>query len=473
MPAMIRLNIQRKVFLATFALATAMALLLVGLTHWNLERGFARYVAEAELGRLDWLDDYLESAYAERGNWEFLRSNGAWSAVHRSRAGGGPPFAAGEGFRGPPGGGMRRGDGLGIWPRLALLDADGRLVAGNPAAVDAAARRPLSSQGKVIGSLALQAPQTSESALDAAFLVSQTRDLLFSGLAALFLSLLAAWLLARHLLAPIRELAAGARAIAAGRFSHPIGLNRSDELGELAADFNTMAELLARTEKSRRQWLADTSHELRTPIAVLRAEIEAMQDGVRQTDGPTLERLHKQAMQLAKLVDDLRQSLDAMPENIVLDRASVKPVTLLREAVEEFRDRYREAGIAIDSTGIEDGGWTVCGDADRLHQVFANILENSLRYTEAGGHLRLRAAASQGWLRLDFDDTPPAPPDAALPRLCERFFRAEPSRSRAHGGSGLGLAICKALVEAHGGSIAAARSDLGGLSIRLRLPLDK
>jgi len=521
---MIRLNIQRKVFLATIALTTAMALLLLGLTRWSLEQGFAQYVAEAETSRLGWLVGGLESAYAEHGNWDFMRGNSeAWDQIHRNRsnnaldrprAGGeqrqapqrpafdernfpprdGQPAGRGD-WRGPPDhppgpqDGERQDsaaaprfndrppprpvDPLGIKRRLAVLDAQGKLVAGNPAGESFPVRRALRHHGEVVGSLALQAPQTSNSTLDAAFLASQNQKLLLSGLAALALSLLAAWLLARHFVGPIRELAAGARAIAAGRFSQPIAVRRSDELGELAADFNTMADMLARTEESRRQWIADTSHELRTPIAVLRAEIEAIQDGVRQADEATLARLHKQSMQLAKLVDDLRQSLDTAQESMALDLGSVQPVALVRETIDEFRDRYWVAKISIDTEGLQDGAWTVRGDADRLHQVFANLLENTLRYTESSGRLRIRAGAQNGWLRMDFDDTPPAPPEEVLPRLFERFFRAEPSRSRAHGGSGLGLAICKTLIEAHGGNILAAKSDLGGLSMRLRLPLEK
>lgn len=483
---MIRLTIQSKVFLATLALAAAMTLLLIGLTRWSLESGFSRYVAEAEMARLDWLVERLENAYAEHGSWEFLRGNGpAWHQLHRNR----PPMA-GEGAPagrlpedGPPGGpppreeerpGGKRPmpDVLGIQPRLAVLDANHEALIGNPQSAASGVSRPLRYQGQEVGRLALLPPRAPDSALDAAFLSTQTRNLWFAGLAGLALSLLAAWLLARHFLAPIRALAAAAKGIADGRAPARIPVRTSDELGELAADFNTMAEMLARVETSRRQWIADTSHELRTPIAVLRAEIEALQDGVRQADDATLARLHKQTMQLSKLVDDLRQSLDCLPENITLEESAIRPVEILAETVEEFRERYQAAGISLDAAGLANGGWTLRGDAARWHQVFANLLENTLRYTTPGGQLRLRARAAHGWLSLEFDDTPPAPPGEAMPRLFERFFRAEPSRSRAYGGSGLGLSICKALVEAHGGAISAGNSELGGLAVRIRLPLE-
>ena len=234
-----------------------------------------------------------------------------------------------------------------------------------------------------------------------------------------------------------------------------------------------MADRLARQEELRRAWISDSSHELRTPLAVLRAEIEAMQDGVRPADAATLARLHKQVQQLAKLVDDLRLTLDREPGTADMEHELFAPLAIVEESIEAFRERYAAAGIELDIAGLVGAGGRVRGDAGRLAQVFANLFENSLRYTHAGGRLCIAAGVEGKRLILQFDDTAPAPSPAALPRLFERFFRAEPSRSRELGGSGLGLAICKTLIEAHGGWIAAARSKLGGLLIRIELPLER
>ena len=513
---MIRFTIQRKVFFATFALAAAMAALLLGLTRWNLQQGFSRYVVETEIGKLDWLVRNIEDAYAQNGSWIFLQGRSeAWTRLsdRQGREGGGqrppefngrpppphlPPHLPAPQFRGSPGfdngpppgdappprrapppgieGGPDSGprpDVLGIQPRLSVRDLSGKVLAGNPQADALLATRPIRYQGQTVGNLALQAPR-SEDARDAAFLATQTRDLWLSGLAALFLSLLAAWLLARQFLGPIKALASGARQIAEGRFDNRIPVERSDELGELASDFNAMAGMLARTEEIRRQWVSDSSHELRTPIAVLRAEIEALQDGVRTTDEKTLARLHKHVMQMSKLVDDLRQTLDRDRGQADLNLAPIAPLALLRETLEEFLPRFAMATVTLDATSLpqSDPRWRMQGDADRLQQVFANLLENTLRYTNPGGRLKVSATARTGYLQLQFDDTPPAPPEQAIPRLFERFFRAEPSRSREHGGSGLGLAICKTIIEGHGGTISASRSTLGGLCIRIDLPLE-
>ena len=530
---MIRLSLQRKGFLATFALTTAMALLLVLAVRWNLQQGFERYTGAAELARIDWLIENLESEYAAHGSWEFLkvRPEQTWRRLLRPRQESGnnappnwerqpnqppgrAPYHPPESRPGPVPNGPARDfpppppppweqdnppphplgerpdeqnplptpaqnragpphDILRIAPRLTLLDVDGKRLAGNVQSARIVAERPIQHNGVLVGRLGLQVAPASTSHLDDAFLASQTRNLLLFGLAALGLSLLSAWLLARHLVAPIRDLASGVRKIADGGLDARIPVSRSDELGELATDFNHMADRLARQEEMRRAWISDSSHELRTPLAVLRAEIEAMQDGVRPADAATLARLHKQVSHLAKLVDDLRLTLDREPGAGDLDMAAVFPLEILEESIEAFRERYAEARIEIDTAAIAKGKWRVRGDAGRLAQVFTNLFENTLRYTDRGGRLRIAAQADSKRLMLQFDDTAPAPPPSALPRLFERFFRAEPSRSRELGGSGLGLAICKTLIEAHGGRIAAAPSKLGGLSICIELPLER
>ncbi len=381
-------------------------------------------------------------------------------------------------------------DPLDLGPRIGLLDDSGRLVVGNGAHVPAA-ERALVVGGRPVGRLTLQPSVTAASALDRAFLASQLHNLLLSGLLALVLSVFAAWTLSRGLLRPVRDLAAGAREIAQGRLDARIPVRQNDELGALASDFNDMAARLARADEARRAWLADASHELRTPLAVLQAEIEAMQDGVRPADPQSLVSLHRQVLKLAKLVADLRRTLDGreVAKDMLLE--SVDPVAELVQAIEEFRPRFAEAGIALETTSLAPAQATtpgvgptpaagsgrsesrlVRGDGDRLRQVLMNLLENSLRYTNRGGRLRVTHSLRKGWMTLQFDDTEPAPPRSALPHLFERFYRAEPSRNRARGGSGLGLSICKAVVEAHGGRVSARLSELGGLCVCVELPLE-
>lgn len=462
---MMRLTIQRKVFFATFFLSTGLVVMLALVMRWNLGQGFERYVSAAEFARLDWLVRKVEVEYATHGNWEFLRdpSGQTWRRLLRAPHERGTP-PPGLGRDAPP------SDTLRIGPRIGLRDAHGNAVAG---AGTFFTQRALLYQGALVGHLTLQASPAALDALDVTFLASQNRNLLIAALSALILSTLAAWLLSRHLLRPIDALRAGASQIAQGHLDTRIAVHGRDELGELAVTFNTMAKRLGDMEVSRRNWIADTSHELRTPLAVLRAAIEALQDGVYPIDGPALERMHRQTTQLTQLVDDLRLTLERETNAKRSDCTHVAALGVLFDSVSGFQERFANANITLDITGVTPA-WRsamMLGNAGRLQQIFDNLLENSLRYTHAGGRLAITTHVLPNTLTLHFDDSAPAPPDDALPHLFERFFRADASRNRALGGSGLGLAICKALVEEHGGNIEASLSALGGLRVTLSLPL--
>lgn len=491
-----RLTIQRRVFLAFFLLAAATLAILSVFIQRNLIEDFERYQAERDLGLVaDGLSSRLRSLYDQTGDWSALRGDAPrWLGLLKPEdAPPPPPLREGGAFFPPPppaffppppglpaanpgmGGAALSSpphDLLHIHRRIGLLDEQGRCVVGTCQQEGIWVRRPLLAAGKRLGDLILRIEPLADSELETSFLQGQARYLLLASLVALVISLLAAWALARYLLQPVRMLAEASHRLAGGELAHRIELRRDDELGALAADFNVMAEQLARTEENRRQWIADSSHELRTPIAVLRAEIEALQDGVRLADEATLARLHHQTLRLGKLVDDLRQTLDGVPGQVAIARRPFDPLAVLKEVVESCLGRFSAAGLALELVGLERCACRMQGDAERLYQVFLNLLENSLRYTHAGGRLRICVECREGWLSVAFDDTPPAPPAEALGKLFDRFYRVESSRNRAQGGSGLGLAICKNLLTAQGGEIDAALSELGGLRIHLRLPVE-
>jgi len=266
-------------------------------------------------------------------------------------------------------------------------------------------------------------------------------------------------------------MAAATHDIASGKYATRVPVSSSNELGQLARDFNAMALTLEKHEKERRQWVADISHELRTPVAVLRGEIEALLDGVRSITPETIRSLHAEALRLGRLVDDLYQlslsdigALTYRKENLDLGKT-------LRDSMESFRAEFGRKGIAISANLLRETGFTVFADRERLNQLFANLFENSLRYTDAGGKLVIDLFLSEGRVVLEFQDSAPGVPKHELHRLFERLYRVEGSRSRASGGAGLGLAICRNIVEAHEGTISAHPSSLGGLLIRVTLPV--
>jgi two-component system sensor histidine kinase BaeS len=354
--------------------------------------------------------------------------------------------------------------------RITLLDANGRYLAGRVPDAIPLARRPIEVNGRTVGYLGVARSPRPSDAMALAFLDQLGASLWWIlGFAASF-SALAATLLGRHFRQPIRALAGGAGMLAEGRFDVRLPAGRSDELGDLARHFNTLAQQLESAEDARRQWVADTSHELRTPLAVLRAQLEAIQDGVRSAGPDTVAAMLRQVLALNKLIDELYAlaradvgALDVKPERLDLWQ-------LAAGQARAFEARLQAAGLALE-LGPAPPQATVVADPDRMRQVFDNLLENSLRYTAAGGRVLLKAALHDGLLHLHLDDSAPGVPDAALPRLAQRFYRVDASRSRAHGGAGLGLALCRRLLEAQGAQLAFAHAPAGGLRATIAFPL--
>lgn len=507
-------TLARKVFLALAALLVALLLVFVGLSRLGLQRSLGDYVAEIELSRMDWLATRLEQAYAKDASWQFLAQDPqAWFRLQMPGEGAqppgpppGPPPNHGPG-RGPggPGGVQAQLDLLpqrhapppppdapndprarsdSVYARMALLAPQTlHVLAGNPIHSTTAAKRPLLHQQQVVAYLAIAPLPSNQTDAGRAFIAQQSVFVVVSGLVGLVLALLISWQLTRRWLAPIRALMDGAQAVAQGRLETRVPEQGHDELATLSRSFNTMAKQLSDTQAQHQRWLADVAHELRTPLAAMRAEIEAVQDGVRPFTPPTAERLHRQVVRLGQLVDDLRASMNmgdaAMPATALRD--GVHPLDCLLEAAKLMESRFAQAGLSLDLAPLtqlaQQTHWTLRADPTRLHQVFINILENSLQYTQQGGILQIQAALQAAspnmpsQVLIRFDDSAPAPSAADLSHLFERLYRGESSRDRKHGGSGLGLAICQAIVQAHGGSITAEPSPLGGLRINVLLPL--
>ncbi|MCP4353417.1 MAG: HAMP domain-containing protein [Desulfobacterales bacterium] len=287
----------------------------------------------------------------------------------------------------------------------------------------------------------------------------------------LILAAVVSFILSKHVLTPIRKLAAGTRALTSLEFGTRIDVGAGDELGQLASDFNVMAKTLKRYEKMRKQWISDISHELRTPLSILRGEIEAMQDGVREITEETLDSLHSETLYLNKIVDDLHQLSLAETEALHFKHEPVNPARVLKETIRLFQHRLNSQQLTIqDNLMWADQNITVLGDADRLTQVFSNLIENTLRYADTPGTLKIWDYQTETGLSLNFEDSGPGVPEESLERLFDRLYRVDKSRSRAKGGSGLGLAICKNIVETQGGEIRAANAPSGGLRIEIVFP---
>jgi two-component system sensor histidine kinase BaeS len=293
------------------------------------------------------------------------------------------------------------------------------------------------------------------------------------GLVAIVIFLVSAGLafpLANRLLRPVRELGDATHRLAAGHYGSRGPVTSGDELGRLAHDFNALALTLEKNEQARRGWLADISHELRTPLAILRGEIEALEDGLRQPTPDAIRSLHGEVMRLGRLVDDLQQLSLSDLGALTYRKEGLDLASLLADVIDSYRPELLRHGLQLH-VQLSQRPMTVFADGERLRQLFANLLDNTLRYTDSGGQVEIRLAEEGGQAKIDLCDSAPGVPAEDLERLFERFYRVEGSRNRASGGAGLGLAICRNIVEAHGGKISARPSALGGLWLEIRLPL--
>jgi two-component system sensor histidine kinase BaeS len=437
----ITLKLFAAILAATVVAATAMALA----TRYSFHSGFLGYLSQVDAQRLDALSQALGEEYRRAGNWDFVR--GDYARLRDIAAKATYPQAT---------------------QRLTVLDAAQRLVVGNPELVRDDTVRPVKVGEQVVGWVGRAPLRRLSSAAEESFEAQQERAAWAIAGLALALAAALAVVLARTFLLPIKRVAAATHRLASGDYGTRVAVRSSDELGRLAADFNRLAEALEQNETLRRRFMADVSHELRTPLAVISGELEALEDGVRPLTRESLASLRTEVGALGKLVDDLNQLALADVGALTYRKRNVDAAALLEQALDSYRDRFAKRGLALEAR-CEPAA--VFGDADRLTQLFRNLLENAARYTDAGGRVQVTLRPENGRAVIHVDDSPPGVRAELLERLFERFYRVEGSRSRANGGAGLGLAICRSIVAAHGGDIAASPSPLGGLRISIGLPL--
>jgi two-component system sensor histidine kinase BaeS len=299
-------------------------------------------------------------------------------------------------------------------------------------------------------------------------LKGQFSQIIILTLLGVLLSAAVSFYLARHFINPLRRLTQGAIELSERKFDTEIVLNSKDELAELAQYFNDIGRRLASYEQQQKQWLQDIAHELRTPLTLIRGEIEAMVDGVTEPNLANLKRLKSDVLQLNHLINDLNEL--SITDNLLLNGEGH---TLdIAELCQQLSDRYRAKLANRNITLIESlTPSRVKGDDNRLYQVLINLMENELRYCQQGGSVWLSCWTENSSVVITIEDTGPGVKDEVMTKLFDRLFRADNHRNRDFGGAGLGLAICKNIVHAHGGRLAASRSEKGGLKITINLPL--
>jgi two-component system sensor histidine kinase BaeS len=502
-----RLKLSYKLFGAFFLILVIVSGAMM-LSRYIFALTFRTYIHQEEQEKLKNLVPLLQEEYRSHGSWDGLKGDPQqWQQLTRAIMGSGPPPSSfvtpptstlkpsspsfenpppndftppppsfekpppndltppsGNAFPpdGPPPGGL---------PGVLLLDARHQAVVGILEPGDPRDAVAIEVDGEVVGWLGMRAHEPFESGRPAALFEHQARQLYLLGGVVIGLTAVIAFLFARSVLRPIHQLILGTRELSQRNFTVRIASAAGDELGQLAENFNAMAQTLENYEKMRLQWLTDISHELRTPLAILRGEVEALQDGVRKPTLANLASLHTEILGISRLVEDLHLLSMADSDRLLMNNQWICACNVLKTVIESYRTRMDQCRITVHTRLDTVQSVRIEGDADRLGQVFSNICENACKYVHPPGTLSISGQVDDHALTLRFQDSGPGVPEEALPRLFDRLYRVDTSRNRDSGGSGLGLSICRHIIENHGGRIWAQRSPQGGLAIEIQLPL--
>jgi two-component system sensor histidine kinase BaeS len=483
-----------KTLFSRILLAQVVAVLLAlvvttAITRVSLNQGFKGFLETQEPSILQSLVPVFADLYESRDGWDFLRDNPlAWQRIWRQahpqagegRQGGPGPNRGGQRDRARPADNARAEYPLLRWmgppergtfrDRLYLLDENQNWVSGaGGVPLQAGSLEAIVVDGRTVGWIGF-APMGRVLPPDAErFLGAQVRITVISFVVALVVAVALAYLLAQKVSRPVRLLGETVRNLTRGNYHSRAPVESGDETGMLAGHVNQLAETLEKNRTARQRWMADIAHELRTPVAILKGEVEAMADGIRPADERMSASLREEIDQLSKLVDDLQTLAMADAGALNIQKEPMDLSDLVMQCVDSFRDRLAKREISVDLQLT--GAVRVTADQRRLRQLLLNLLENTSRYVQQGGRVSIVLGQTGKSIGLTLEDSGPGLESDQIERLFERFYRVESGRSRSGGGSGLGLSICKNIVEAHGGSISAGHSELGGLKIHVSLPV--
>lgn len=287
-------------------------------------------------------------------------------------------------------------------------------------------------------------------------------------------ALVVTWYFSRRVQHSVAAVSSAAAAIADGRYDSRVSAPQlGDDFDSLARAFNQMAGRLESVETTRRRLFGDLAHEIRTPVSVLEAYVEAVEDGVKSLDSETITTMREQTDRLVRFSDDVASLAQAEESHASIAPTAVAPAALIDAAVTAAADRFAAKGVSL-ATRADGDLPTLWADPHRLGQVLGNLLDNALRHTARGGRVDIGASSDNRDVTITVTDDGEGIPAEHLPSVFERFYRADAARDREHGGAGIGLAIAKAIVEAHGGHIAARSRGPGtGATFTIVVPVHR
>ena len=485
------MRIQTKLFLIILCSSSCLVLGMYLTTQWTLDRGLLKYVNTREQSTHDAVVSQLGEAYSRNNSWAFLENNPRMLERLLNRASSSfaplrapprstdrPPESMMDAPFGPnsrpppPRHNSRR-------PPIAVLDQLKSTIVGRYDPKNGNINLLPITRGDgpkdstdIIGWFAFEAPKHLSDDFDLALAEELKIGFLWISIVTLITSAALALPLSYLLLRRIKTITKATHNITKGDYSIRVDARSRDELGQLAHDFNDLAHTLEANESARKRWIADISHELRTPLSIASGELEAMIDGVRDRTNENLGSAQAEILHLNRLIDDLYQLTNADIGALNYHKEALDLGAILAQEAHIFSIQAQQKGLSL-VTHLPDKSPLIWGDLDRIKQLFHNLLTNSMKYTQAPGQIKLSLSINAAMTSLEVEDSAPGVSFEHLSKVFDPLFRVEASRNRQTGGSGLGLGICKQIVIAHNGTIEAVSSHLGGVKIRVDLPLSK
>ena len=479
------MKLRSKLLFSFIVVALTLVAVMFFTLRWSFERGASTRMKQEHQAQLQQLAAELADYYSQTGSWREFHSSPErwmwWLGQHDnpfSRGGmGRQPQAAPDRFDAPfPGDAPLPSN----TPMPAppgrpyfLLDAGRQRIAGlyDGEGVEVPIEVVAGGQSQTVGYIGLSPPPSRLREFRRTPLAARYSQLLMGlTIGAVVMSVAIAVPLSGRLTRRILKLHSYVRTLADGDYDQRVQVPGRDELAGLANHLNRLADALATAKSQRQQLTADISHELRTPVATLQANIEAMQDGVLPMDDDSLASLHEQVRRLCRLIEDLYQLSLADVGGLRYQMEVCDLWQLLEGWLPAYQSLFERDGLTLSWQAEEGGDWTLLADPARMHQVFINLLENSRRYTDAPGCVSIGLARKGGEIWVTIEDSAPGVDSAVHHRLTDRLYRVDPSRNRASGGAGLGLNLCDAIVAAHHGRLMVGESHLGGLAVTVQLP---
>jgi signal transduction histidine kinase len=405
---------------------------------------------------------------------EYYQANQTWQGAETLLNPSGNAGMMGRGYGAGGGQGMM---GNMMNQRLRLADAKGKIVfdtsnaqaEGGLTAEEISNAIQLKNDGVVVGFLLPESAMIYSTA-DEQFLLSRLmRSALIAGLLGAALSLMLAFFLSYQLMRPVRALTQAVKMVEKGDLSQRVPVHGHDELTQLSTTFNNMADSLQKAQESRKAMTADIAHELRTPLAVQLAHLEALQDGIYPLTPGNLEPILAQNQMLNHLVEDLRTLTLADAGQLKLDLIKTDLQPLVERVVARFKPQASSRQVALQLTS-SPGCPSSMVDPARIEQILNNLLSNALRHAPDGGKIEIELKPDGNKLLVTIHDNGSGISEEVLPYIFERFYRADRARSRSEGGSGLGLAIALQIAVLHGGTLTAGNDPQGGAVFTLSLP---